>query len=37
VPATVLGGFGTIVVGLLWMRFFPALRTCDRLDVKTGP
>ena len=36
VPATVLGGVGTIVVGLLWMRFFPALRTCDRLDVKSS-
>ncbi len=33
VPATVLGGVGTVVVALLWMRFFPALRTYDRLHV----
>ena len=31
VPATVLGGIGTIVVALLWMRWFPALRDVDRL------
>jgi MFS family permease len=32
VPAVVLGGIGTLVVVGLWMRFFPALRTVDRLD-----
>jgi MFS family permease len=32
VPATVLGGVGTVVVGLLWMRLFPPLLACDRLD-----
>ncbi|MEJ1979179.1 MAG: MFS transporter [Acetobacteraceae bacterium] len=31
VPATILGGLGTIVVALLWMRWFPALRDVDRL------
>ena len=32
VPATVLGGIGTLVVGLLWIRAFPDLVACDRLD-----
>lgn len=32
VPAVVLGGLGTIVVALLWMRFFPALRRADTLE-----
>ena len=32
VPAVVLGGLGTLLVVGLWMRFFPALRTVDRLD-----
>ena len=31
-PAAVLGGIGTVVVALLWMRMFPALRTVDRLE-----
>ncbi len=31
VPATVLGGVGTIIVALLWMRWFPTLRDVDRL------
>jgi Transmembrane secretion effector len=31
VPAVVLGGFGTILVALLWMKLFPALRKMDRL------
>jgi MFS family permease len=31
VPATILGGIGTIVVALLWMRWFPTLRDVDRL------
>ena len=34
VPATVLGGAGTIVVALLWMRWFPALRDVDSLGDK---
>jgi MFS family permease len=32
VPATVLGGVGTLVVAALWMRFFPSLRKFDRFD-----
>ncbi len=32
VPATVLGGVGTIIVAALWMRFFPTLVTFDRLE-----
>jgi len=32
VPATVLGGVGTLVVVLLWWRLFPTLRRADRLE-----
>ncbi len=31
VPATVLGGVGTIMVGAIWMRLFPQLLAYDRL------
>jgi len=31
VPAGIIGGLGTIVVALLWMRLFPDLRKQDRL------
>ena len=31
VPAGVLGGVGTVVVALLWMRFFPQLRQAQTL------
>ena len=31
VPATLLGGLGTIAVALLWMRWFPSLRKVDTL------
>ena len=31
VPAVVLGGLGTLVVVLLWLRLFPALAAADRL------
>ena len=31
VPATLLGGLGTIAVALLWMKWFPSLRKVDRL------
>lgn len=31
-PAVVIGGVGTILVALLWMRLFPALRKFDRLE-----
>ena len=30
VPAVVIGGAATLVVALVWMRWFPALRTIDR-------
>jgi hypothetical protein len=32
IPAAALGGFGTIAIALLWMKFFPALRTMERLE-----
>jgi MFS family permease len=31
-PAAVIGGIGTIIVALLWMRLFPALRNAERLE-----
>lgn len=33
VPAVVIGGLGTIVIALLWMRIFPTLARIDSLDV----
>jgi MFS family permease len=32
VPAAVLGGLGTIVVALAWMKLFPALRKVESLE-----
>ncbi len=32
VPAVLIGGFGTIIVALLWMRLFPALRATRTLE-----
>ena len=32
VPATLLGGVGTIAVALLWMKLFPTLRDVERLE-----
>lgn len=32
VPSVVLGGIGTLLVVVVWMRLFPALRTVDRLE-----
>ena len=32
VPAVILGGVGTILVALFWMRLFPALREADTLE-----
>lgn len=32
VPAVLIGGFGTILVALLWMRLFPVLRDIDTLE-----
>jgi hypothetical protein len=31
-PAAVLGGVASIVVALLWMKLFPALRQVERLE-----
>ncbi|MGG5823040.1 MFS transporter [Falsiroseomonas sp. HW251] len=35
VAAVVLGGIGTVVVAVLWMRLFPSLREIDRLEDVT--
>ena len=32
VPAAALGGVGTVLVALLWMKLFPALRDVERLE-----
>jgi MFS family permease len=37
VPATLIGGLGTLVVVALWMWWFPALRERQRLDSGTTP
>jgi MFS family permease len=31
-PAAVLGGIGTVLVALLWMKLFPTLRNVERLE-----
>jgi MFS family permease len=31
-PAVIVGGIGTILVALLWMRLFPTLRQVERLE-----
>jgi hypothetical protein len=31
-PAVVLGGLGTVVIALLWMKLFPTLRDVERLE-----
>ena len=31
IPATIIGGVGSIIVALVWMRLFPGLRKLDRL------
>ena len=31
-PAAVIGGIGTILVALIWMKLFPALRDVDKLE-----
>jgi MFS family permease len=33
-PAALLGGIGTIVVALLWMKLFPDLRRVEKLDER---
>jgi uncharacterized protein (DUF2062 family) len=32
VPAAAIGGIGTIIVALLWMKLFPSLRGVERLE-----
>ena len=32
VPAALIGGVGTVVVALLWMKLFPSLRNVERLE-----
>ena len=34
VPAGIIGGVGTIVVAVLWMRLFPELRRLDQLPAR---
>jgi hypothetical protein len=36
VPAVMIGGVGTIVVALIWMRVFPELKQVDRLEGRPG-
>ena len=31
-PAVIVGGVGTILVALLWMRLFPSLRRLDAIQ-----
>jgi MFS family permease len=31
VPATIVGGVGSVLIALLWMRLFPALRNVEKL------
>jgi MFS family permease len=31
-PAALIGGIGTVLIALLWMRLFPALRDVERLE-----
>lgn len=33
VPAAILGGVGSVLVALLWMRLFPSLRSIERLET----
>jgi hypothetical protein len=32
VPAAVIGGIGTVLVALLWMKLFPAVRDVEHLE-----
>jgi hypothetical protein len=36
VAAVLVGGSVTVVVSLLWMKFFPGLRSMDRFPERTG-
>jgi hypothetical protein len=31
-PAALIGGIGTVLVALVWMKLFPALRRVERLE-----
>lgn len=31
IPATVIGGVGSVIIAIIWMRLFPGLRQLDRL------
>lgn len=31
-PSVVIGGVGTVIVALLWMKLFPSLRNIERLE-----
>jgi hypothetical protein len=33
IPSGVVGGIGTILISLLWMRLFPTLRKVDSLSI----
>jgi MFS family permease len=37
VPSALIGGFGAIVVMLIWLAAFPQLRRVDRLTPEAGP
>ena len=37
VPAVLLGGAGTVLVALVWMRLFPGLRRMDRFEAEPVP
>ncbi|SNS37643.1 Predicted arabinose efflux permease, MFS family [Granulicella rosea] len=37
VPATVIGGIGSIAVALIWMGLFPGLRRLETLSANTAP
>ena len=40
VPAVLIGGVGTVLVALAWMRLFPALRkadSCESNGATSGP
>jgi MFS family permease len=37
VPATVVGGIGTLIVALAWIKAFPELAACDRLENRPSP
>jgi hypothetical protein len=32
VPAAVIGGVGSVLVAVLWMKLFPTLRDVERLE-----